>query len=425
VDHWAGCAHNEMYRLVVESMIWPQPASVQPGLAWLEVLLRSIGNYKCMTGFMMVSAHMDSAYEDAAQFSKGDLAVFLTYLQFMWVLDPIVWAMCSRTHPELCTDTSSYFVGVHRWYLLVMLLIKVVLVFFRLLRLPPLAQCAAITLLGFAMPAEVGCLSAAKCEWMPDPAFWKANYKSLDALWYFLLRGPLEDSHGMFTSALMRYYILFMAQYFWTFHYGRWVAQQMRVFFQWASQSWSSASVHVRWKLARLVAFLAFMFCELIFTGLIGPRLYNFLQEDFTGTREPQLLPLLLILVSLMLQVMLLAFALSTLRGRLKLLGSTTLGCYMIHMYFTYPLMAMRPSFAFLASYGIAGLLAQMLLLLGIPLLFQLTIGAAFHKLLLLQHKAIFHALSSAQSRSASLVQQFRGSCACNQMTFQSGKQVG
>jgi len=393
LDHWAGCSDTGMCNLVVEGMIWKQATALQPSLLWIEYFIRAIGNYKDMSGFIMVSAYNDSAYADAGYFSKSDLVVFVTYLQFMWVLDPLIWVMCRASSPQWCTDEVNYFAGVHRWYLLVMLGIKVILVLFRLLRIPPLLQCMLVTVLGFLMPSEVMCLEEEKCAAVNDPTFWRSNFRSLDPLWNLLFRGGSADIFNMSTSAVMRYYVLFAAQYLWAFHYGR---PFVSCFCRWCGRG--RGQVLQRLQNAAPVVLLAM---ELASVGVLGPVIYNYMQEDVLGTLEPQLLPLLLLLLGLAAEVALLALAASRLRRRLRLLGSTTLGCYMIHMYFTYPVMLLRPSFDSIGDLGPGGFALQLAILLAAPLLFQLTVGAAFHKLLMLEFRALFAAYAWLRARLA------------------------
>ena len=61
-----------------------------------------IGNYKCMAGFIMITAYVDSGFAFATHFSRGDAVVMLTYLQMIWVLDPLIFALCSSATPSLC-----------------------------------------------------------------------------------------------------------------------------------------------------------------------------------------------------------------------------------------------------------------------------------------------------------------------------------
>eukprot|EP00933_Yihiella_yeosuensis_P048665 TRINITY_DN4496_c0_g3_i3.p1 TRINITY_DN4496_c0_g3~~TRINITY_DN4496_c0_g3_i3.p1 ORF type:complete len:837 (+),score=147.54 TRINITY_DN4496_c0_g3_i3:128-2512(+) len=393
MDHWAGCADSSMCSLVVEGMIWQQPAEVQPQLASFEVVVRSIGNYKCMSGFMMISAYADSAFDDASRWSKADLVVLLTYLQMLWVLDPLVWVACHGTHPEWCSDDENMFAGIHRWYLLVMLVIKVCHVIFRIGRVPPFLQCMLITILAFTLPAELGCLTDTKCSTSGDSDFWKENYKSLGFLWKFLLQGAWEDTQNMFSSAFMRYYVLFIAQYFWTFHYGRTVVGKVR---KAMSKEW--------WWKASIVSSLMLLISELLNTGLLGPQLYAYMQEQVLGTSEPRFGELLCVNGLLMLQVALLAMAFQGLPRRAKLLGSTTLGCYVIHMYFTYPIMVIRPHFLAIGnSLGLGGFTMQLVILLALPLLFQVSIGAAFHKVLLFQQRLLFKVFALLMRRVSAL----------------------
>ena len=140
----------------------------QRGLLWIDTLVRMIGNYKCMSGFLMVSAYVDAGFVDATRFGRGDAVALLTYLQMIWVLDPLAYVMCSAAVPDLCYAypdgrLHNQYAGVHRWYLLLMMLIKATLVAFRVLHLPPLAQCVLVTAVGFAMHPEALCLTDAKC----------------------------------------------------------------------------------------------------------------------------------------------------------------------------------------------------------------------------------------------------------------------
>ena len=128
MDHWAGCADGSSCRLVMEGIVWRQPQESQRGLLWIDTLVRMIGNYKCMSGFLMVSAYVDAGFVDATRFGRGDAVALLTYLQMIWVLDPLAYVMCSAAVPDLCYAypdgrLHNQYAGVHRWYLLLMMLI--------------------------------------------------------------------------------------------------------------------------------------------------------------------------------------------------------------------------------------------------------------------------------------------------------------
>ena len=159
----------------------------------------------------------------------------------IWVFDPLVFSVCAPLLPDRCSATAFHYAGVHRWYLLAMLWIKLALMAMRVARLPPLLQCVLVSALAFLVPPEVGCLTSARCESSSadDPAFWRGSLAcdpisplactrredglrtTLAPLWRILFQGPYADSWSMFSSAFMRYYVLFASIYFWTFHYGR------------------------------------------------------------------------------------------------------------------------------------------------------------------------------------------------------------
>ena len=134
----------------------------------------------------------------------------------IWVLDPIVFAICSHATPDLCYATADVafneYVGVHRWYLLLMLFIKCALVAFRVCRVPPLAQCVVMSVLAFNLPAEFGCLTDKTCADSADPKAWVAIRPALQPLLQFAFMGAYEDAWNMFSSIFMRYYVMFAVQ---------------------------------------------------------------------------------------------------------------------------------------------------------------------------------------------------------------------
>ena len=236
LDHFAGCADGSTCRAVMEDIVWRQPLELQGGLKWLDTGVRMLGNYKTMAGFLMVSAYIvgmriarshtrtyssaratheprtsharatherrtsltrsthtgqpcltphkplvgraqDSGYATATHWGRGDAITLLSYLQMIWVLDPLVFSVCAPLLPERCSATAFHYAGVHRWYLLAMLWIKLALMAMRVARLPPLLQCVLVSALAFLVPPEVGCLTSARCESSSadDPAFWRGS----------------------------------------------------------------------------------------------------------------------------------------------------------------------------------------------------------------------------------------------------------
>ncbi|KAL1508416.1 hypothetical protein AB1Y20_004525 [Prymnesium parvum] len=201
IDHWAGCADGSSCRMIMEDVIWRQPRDIQHGLLWLDTVVRMIGNYKCMAGFIMVTAYIDSGFARATRFSTGDFVVFVTYLQMIWILDPIVFAICSHTTPTYCysTESSTFneFVGVHRWYLLLMLSIKCFLCLFRVFKVPPILQCAIMAVLAFNIPSQVGCLTDEACSRLPESKAWLSVRPMLQPILVFLFMGPYQDAWNM------------------------------------------------------------------------------------------------------------------------------------------------------------------------------------------------------------------------------------
>jgi len=502
VDHWAGCADGSSCRLVFEAIVWQQPEAAQYALQWIDVCVRAVGNYKCMSGFLMVSAYLDSGFARSTRFGRGDLVVLLTYLEMLWVLDPIMYAICAQTSPDSCYETAegsfNRYVGVHRWYLLVMLTIKACLVAFSVARLPPFGQCVLVSILAFLLPPTVGCLTDAACE--GEHGMWGVIRTALQPVLTFFFSGHFVDAYSMFNSAFMRYYALFMMQYFWTFHYGRATAhsvskQLARAYaaagrrrgrsgassasssqasctrvaamlalleaklapateepkadaaehgasspppsertsaaarFVWFGSVASGplgaahappfdpasrprccsalsppASARLRSWLLALAALSGLLWLELYQSAILGPSTYAYMQEDAYGTGMPRFPEVAAIMAMLTASVVMLALAcLAVTRPRrgVSLCGQTTLGCYVFHMYLT-PLIEMgTPSYAALPSVlgYTGGLVVQIAILLAVPLLFQLTIGAAFHKLLMLQYRLLFRVADFAHGK--------------------------
>jgi len=536
MDHWAGCADGSSCRAIMEDIVWRQPPSSQNSLLWLDTLIRMIGNYKCMSGFLMISAYVDSGFAKSTRFGKSDVVVALTYLQMIWVLDPLVFALCSAFQPDRCYGDHNEYVGVHRWYLLLMLAIKLALAAFRIVRLPPLLQCLLVTFFGFMLPPEIGCMTDMACSRGYDTKAWVSVYPALDPLLRLLFMGAFKDAWNMHSSIFMRYYVLFAAQYFWTYYYGRstlrWLmrvllsarassvtapsraarvvkhsqgtsvmisalegklsaARSNSIFSTDASSNCSTrdfvtssqpnaehapaceelphafsdrpshacealaaalsiredepaqddsvahitspGEVHVeidpttattasvaaeqaataapaasqptaisflsvqqqskparRWFgvpsaqvafwlaaiIAPVSACLAFLLIELIEAALIGPRLYDWMQQDLMQTQMPQLIPTSTSFALLSLSVLFLLAVVACIRqppAALRRCGSTTLGCYVLHMYFTFPFSLASRSFASLpATLGYTGgFIVQLLLVLLLPIIFQ------------------------------------------------------
>ena len=163
-------------------------------------------NYKCMSGFLMVSAYVDAGFVDATRFGRGD-AVALC-------VPPDDLVPAARVRDVLGGGARLYYAydgrlhnqyaGVHRWYLLLMMLIKATLVAFRVLHLPPLAQCVLVTAVGFAMHPEALCLTDAKCasSATDDGEVWWALQSALKPLFTVLFMGPYEVAFNLSSIVL-------------------------------------------------------------------------------------------------------------------------------------------------------------------------------------------------------------------------------
>ena len=80
--------------------------------------------------------------------------------------------------------------------------------------------CASFALPSF-MLSEVGYLTNEKCAVMSDPILWKHADRNFHLVWTRFETWLSEDAFNIITSLCLRYYILFIAQYMWTFFHRR------------------------------------------------------------------------------------------------------------------------------------------------------------------------------------------------------------
>jgi hypothetical protein len=93
-----------------------------------------------------------------------------------------------------------------------MLFLKLGLASFRVMRVPPYAQCALTTALAFTLPSQFGCLTTSACASGADARAWVETRPLLQPLLSFLFMGAYEDAWDMYSSIMMRYYVLFAVQ---------------------------------------------------------------------------------------------------------------------------------------------------------------------------------------------------------------------
>lgn len=276
-------------------------------------------------------------------------------------------------------------------------------------------------MVAFLVPPEIGCLTTDRCDSQQsnDVEFWRGSLSCTDQspvglsctrnedglrtllapLWKFLFQGPYADSWSMFSSIGMRYYILFGAVYFWTFHCGR-----MALSWLVGVASKVNATSGRRALYIRIGAAVGLVSVELYQAALLGPHVYDRMQENYMGMYTPAMMPTLGVLVLLMLAVLLLLVAVGGDPRPPKIIriaGSTTLGCYISHMYFTIILSLTATTIRSLPERlgNAAGLSAQLLFLFGLPLIYQFTLGIVFHKLLMWEMKYFFGALGQLYTR--------------------------
>eukprot|EP01062_Namystynia_karyoxenos_P006368 TRINITY_DN12228_c0_g1_i1.p1 TRINITY_DN12228_c0_g1~~TRINITY_DN12228_c0_g1_i1.p1 ORF type:complete len:2659 (+),score=731.76 TRINITY_DN12228_c0_g1_i1:160-7977(+) len=403
VDHYAGCEDGGICRVVIERMTVPgAPVWRRTVLPWSETLARSIGNYKSMTGFLAISGFQDSGLHGFANsFSARDITVVLVFVEMAWVLDPIFFQACKVT--GLC-ERVDHTVGVHRWYLIEIVLCRAILVCCNALRIPPLLQVLGTFAVGYAMPARGGCISHEVCTGPlaegPFGAF----------LSNFIQGATGRDEFGMLDYLVWRYYVLFAAVYLLAYY-------AMRPAVTWAKKVIGNEVRSVAAASACLFALLC-----LADTGIVRGRNLAWVQEEVPGglldADRPNLIRASLSLGIACVEAGLLAIALAPVKYRLKLLGSTTLGAYVIHMYFSFLLLLAEPSFASLARWGLPGILLQTALLVAVPVAVQLFVGVPFHRSLLQRIRIVTPPLMAGWRRLTELPAVCRGAVAAGLLAW-------
>lgn len=217
----------------------------------------------------------------------------------------------------------------------------------------------------------------------------------------------------MTSWVLYRHYVVFGLQYFWVFHYGRPALKALSRLLPSAPSAAASG-----WRVLPLLCLAAAVALETLDVTVLGSSTYYHVLEEWrggggggsggndgggSGQRLPQFFMVTFILLLLTLLVVALAYAATGWRKppkAVRRMGSTTLGCYVMHWYFM-PITGYlnepwaagegQSPFGNLPKHlgATAGFVVQVVVLLGAPMLFQVTLGAAFHKLLLWQFKGV------------------------------------
>ena len=143
--------------------------------------VRAFGNWKCMSGFAMVSAYAESGFASGSQLSRSDAVALLLLLTWVWVIDPLAWNYAPAAFcPQVDSDgrCGQYQWSAPRWYLQWVLFNKLLLVAMRLLRLPALAQCLLVLSALLLSPPGYFCLTETACK--DDDAVFTST---IDAWW--------------------------------------------------------------------------------------------------------------------------------------------------------------------------------------------------------------------------------------------------
>ena len=375
VDHILACNPRSPCQAYNRLVLAPQLAGADAGLFALEAMVRSIGNYKTVAGFAMVSAYLDSgAGPSAASFGPTDLAVFLVYMLITWVFDPIATAIAGAYGIDTLVP---WWLAQHRWYLLAMLYTRAAMVLLRALQLPPAVQAGLAVLCALLCPPSIGCVSVV-CSgaagnlqsWMdlssaPEPFnfLFQVFYRGIEPQY------ANADWAPAFQYILPRKYLLVLLIYVVTFHYGRPAvnaarrAHRLLLSALLADSPLACAAVRGLVALASGGALVAIALGE---TAAWRANEDWWVQEggpDAHG-REPHITRFLLVVLATMVQVALIACffaaAPSAVRAPLRIAGASTLGAYMSHSYINLGFaQSVLPRLAALGPYSaVAGLLA-------------------------------------------------------------------
>jgi amino acid adenylation domain-containing protein len=392
LDHYASCEDGSACHVIMKRVVNTQSDSSQASLMTAEMLVRAIGNYKTMSGFMMISGFVDAATPSmAAKFGASDVVVVVVYFQMMYIMDPLFEKVICPLIGDP-SDECIYYKGVHRWYLICHLICRLFTVVCNFFRVPIMVQVCLAWCLPLVCPPALGCISdEGRCTGsLVESAAW--DYASwLPAA---VVQGPLEpDVYGMFDWLVWRYYLWFAAMYVTTFHYGRPAAQWGIKAMQDITKNLPPARARYFHRLSAGAAFALFVASAVADSAYVGGQDLAWLQEgnyyEFTifDDLEANLLLSGGMATGLMLQPVLLAVALSATSINLRLPGQTTLGCYVIHMYLNPILARLEPDLGDIASIGIGAVFLQIAILLLVCIVVQWTVGILFHQVLVGQFK--------------------------------------
>ena len=224
VDHWAGCDDYSYCQVVDRALQFAVPSEKWK---WLEYAVRSIGNYKTMSGFVLISAFQDAATPSlATSFAISDGVLVMVYFEMMHILDGIVSKLFCMSFLGGSEGLCFWTLGPHRWYLLLALLSRGALVLLHWARVPKPAQVLLVWLLYFTGPLAYLCMTEdSECPGMPlaGTAIWPYARDLVRVFWSgfyddFAVSG---EAWRMYDFYLVQKDVFFAALYVTGFHYLR------------------------------------------------------------------------------------------------------------------------------------------------------------------------------------------------------------
>jgi amino acid adenylation domain-containing protein len=344
---------------------------------WLEKATTLIGGTKSIAGFAMVTAYFDARHnKNGLSFDRRDVALLIVYLEMVWVIPAIAgWVSLPLFGIPMPASAS-----VHRWYILALLYCRIVLVSFNRIGVPPLAQVIVTMLASFLSRGHwVGCI-----------AVYCGAPSAIDWFGRLLLRGCWHDDDCISTSPYSGQNWLMtdgkfalIAVYIFSFHYLPALMQAL-----------SGAALRLsqlgKWSLVccKIVAFLLLgAICAGAFSRWVG------LEDSFLTYEEMPWSQVwrphfwgkwVLVMLTTMAPCILLGIVLAGTSVHFKTAGSNSLGTYIIHPYFK-PLIPYH-TLIFLSGKWI-GCVGQLLIILGLPMLFQFVVGPLFQQVMVMHLK--------------------------------------
>jgi len=342
LDHLASCMPGGVCQGFQRAITIPrsrQGLEPDPLAMSAETLVRAIGNYKTIAGFVMTSGFMDAGTgATALRFSVSDLIIYFIFLEMAWVFDPVATAAAGAVG----LDTSSpWWLSNHRWYLLAMLLCRLAVVVMHGFRIPAFAQTILAACALFLLPANMVCVSS-QCsggvvEWGQAGQPWRFLFTLL----YIGTEPQRWDfEYSAFSYAITRKYLLCVLLYVIAFHYGRPTARKalgLAGHLRAAINGMRCLPKTVRQHLPRLLYGLAAA------SALVAMNIYqalhfdaledNWVMEEGAHHGQATLPRLGMLVVYLVVQILLLAVVVSALPSVMHWVGSSTLGSYVAHSY--------------------------------------------------------------------------------------------